>query len=115
MLACVTPLQYGMAFGTDYRHVYKERIDIAEAIASCMSNADDDAFRCDHVVEVLKNRDGWYRCEWTERLLPYCSDFGRNKGRILAVLCDWDRCWSHAETRTMIEGLLAQKELHLYP
>jgi len=103
ILSRLTPLQYALVLQAV---LYTSQTpDIAEVITKLVFKAN--KFQCDHVVEFLKNVDGWYRTSIAEKLLPYCNDLTtQNKGKVLAVLSDWDGCWRDSTTRTMIQGLL---------
>ena len=103
ILARMTPLQYALVLQAVQNT--SKTPEIAKVIAKLVSKAN--KFQCDHVVEFLKNVDGWYRTSIAESLLPYCNDLTtQNKGKVLAVLSDWDGCWRDSTTRTMIQGLL---------
>ena len=101
VLATMSPAQYGKVIRSVSIDFNQARI--AECLAQAIAN---NGFRCDHVVEALKNSSEWNRVTLVEKLIPYCNDLSENKHKILAVLSDWDR----TVTERAFENALKNKQ-----
>jgi hypothetical protein len=59
-------------------------------VAECMAGAIG-KFTCDYVVAGIRNSSEWNRSTVCERVLPFVVDLAQNKGKILAILSDWEK------------------------
>lgn len=74
-------------FGSIINHVsMSHQVKVALMLAKQNSG-----FTCEHCAAALKRTSQYFRSNMVETLIPYCTDFEKNRDSILGELSEWDQ------------------------